>query len=85
VIGLRIINQPLAELKNVIDNMPYSYDTKPTSSYIDDSKPSSSYDDGENFLLQENAGFILLENGARILLDQSWNNKPYNNYSYDTK
>jgi hypothetical protein len=53
--------------------------------FIYDDKPTTAYDDGVAYLLKEDTYFLLLENGGRILLDQSFNHKPLPNYSSDSK
>ena len=39
-------------------------------------KPTTSWSDGMGYLLTQALGFLLLENGGKIILDQSFNYKP---------
>jgi len=55
-------------------------------SWTNDNKQASTYDNGVGYLLQEDlVSFILLEDGFKILLDQSNNNKESSIYTDDTK
>jgi hypothetical protein len=54
-------------------------------SYTNDTKPINAYENGVASLLKEDTYFLLLENGGKILLDQSYNNMPLTNYSNDLK
>jgi hypothetical protein len=65
--------------------MSYTNDTKPTNSFSADTKPSSSWFDGVGYLLTQAIGFLLLESGGKIILDQSFNNKPTSSWSNDIK
>ena len=49
------------------------------------SKILNTFARGNSFLLQENSGFLLLENGYRIVLDQSFGSKPINNFTNQSK
>lgn len=54
--------------------------------WINDDKESSSYDTQAGFLLQEDLlSYLLLEDGGKIILDQSTNNKESSSYTDDTK
>ena len=54
--------------------------------WTNDEKESSTYDNGVGYLLQEDAlYYILLEDGGKIILDQSYNNKESTIFTYDDK
>jgi len=55
--------------------MSWSNQAKSSSSFSNQSKNSSSFDDGVDFLLKEDTYFLLLEDGYKIVLDQSPNAK----------
>lgn len=63
----------------------YINDSKPINSSVNDSKPSTDWFSGMGFLLTQSLGYLLLENGGKIMLDQSYNNKPTNSWDLDTK
>lgn len=66
--------------------MSYINDSKPTSSSpTNDTKPSTTYSDGFGYLEKQDGFYLLLENGGKIILDQSWNVKSLINYTNDTK
>lgn len=54
-------------------------------SWQNDTKPSSTWSVGMGYLLTQALGFLLLENGGKIILDQSYNNKPSNSWANDAK
>lgn len=55
-------------------------------SYTNEAKQSSTYDTGAGFLLQEDLlSFILQEDGYKIILDQSNNNKESSHYTNEAK
>ena len=58
-----------------ISNMTWSNDTKTSSNFTNDTKPAI----GSGFVLKEDAFYLLLETGDKIILDQT---VTYNN---DTK
>ena len=45
-------------------------------SWNNPTKPNTTWSDGMGYLLTQALGFLLLENGGKIILDQSFNNKP---------
>ena len=54
--------------------------------WTNDTKSSSVFDDGLGYLLQEDfISFILLEDGGKIMLDQSYNNKESTIFTNDDK
>lgn len=54
--------------------------------WTNDTKTSSTFDSGAGFLLQEDLlSFLLLEDGGKIILDQSYNNKESSSYTDDIK
>lgn len=55
------------------------------SIWSNDSKPNNSWSNGMGYLLTQALGFLLLESGGKIILDQSYNNKPSNNWINDNK
>lgn len=59
--------------------------TKPTSSFTNTTKPSTTWSDGFGYLLTQALGFLLLENGGKIILDQSFNNKPSTTWNNTSK
>lgn len=65
--------------------MSWSNDTKPSSTFTNDTKQSSTWSVGMGYLLTQALGFLLLENGGKIILDQSYNNKPSNVWANDAK
>lgn len=65
--------------------MSWTFDTKPSSSYTNDSKQATTWSDGVGHLLTQALGFLLLENGGKIILDQSFNNKPSNTWTNQAK
>ena len=54
-------------------------------SWTNDTKPNNSWSSGMGYLLTQALGFLLLENGGKIILDQSYNNKPSNIWGSDNK
>jgi len=54
-------------------------------SWQNDTKQSSTWSVGMGYLLTQALGFLLLENGGKIILDQSYNNKPSNSWANDAK
>jgi len=54
-------------------------------SWTNDTKPNTVFSDGYGYLEKQDGFYLLLENGGKILLDQSFNNKPNNNWTNDTK
>lgn len=44
-------------------------------SWSNQSKTATTFDDGLDYLLKQDSGFLLLESGYKILLDQSPNAK----------
>ena len=48
-------------------------------------KPTTNWSDGVGYLLTQALGFLLLENGGKIILDQSFNNKPSNTWTNQAK
>lgn len=65
--------------------MSWTADTKPSSTFTNDTKQSSTWSVGMGYLLTQALGFLLLENGGKIILDQSYNNKPSNLWANDAK
>jgi len=61
--------------------MSWVNQNKPTTSWTDATKPSTTWSDGVGYLLTQALGYLLLEDGGRILLDQSFNNKPFTNWN----
>jgi hypothetical protein len=54
--------------------------------WTNDTKSSSVFDDGLGYLLQEDfISFILLEDGGKIILDQSYNSKESIIFTNDDK
>ena len=54
--------------------------------WTNDDKESSTYDTQTGFLLQEDLlSYLLLEDGGKIILDQSTNNKESSSYTDDSK
>lgn len=49
--------------------------SKTSTSFYNSDKPTTSMDNGVHYLLKEDTFFLLLENGFKIILDQSWNDK----------
>lgn len=56
--------------------MSWTNINKPTSTYTNTDKPSTTWSDGIGFLLTQALGFLLLEDGGKIILDQSVNYTP---------
>jgi len=53
----------------------FTNQSKNASSFTNQSKNSTTFDDGVGFLLKEDTFHLLLENGGKIVLDQSNNYK----------
>lgn len=54
-------------------------------SWTNSNKPNTNWSDGVGYLLTQALGYLLLEDGGRILLDQSFNNKPFTNWGLSNK
>ena len=65
--------------------MSWTNDTKASSTFTNDTKQTTTWSDGIGFLLTQALGFLLLENGGKIILDQSFNNKPDNIWTNQAK
>lgn len=65
--------------------MSWTSENKPSSTYTNDSKQATTWLDGVGYLLTQALGFLLLENGGKIILDQSFNNKPNNTWINQAK
>jgi hypothetical protein len=60
--------------------MTWTNITKPNNTFSNKSKPNTTWSDGIAYLLTQSLGFLLLESGGKIILDQSFNNKPSNTW-----
>lgn len=54
-------------------------------SYTYETKPSNTWTDNLGYLLTQALGYLQLENGGKIILDQSNNAKPLDKWSYISK
>lgn len=53
----------------------WSNTSKNSAAFTPPSKNATTFDDGVDFMLKEDLAFLLLENGGKIVLDQSTNAK----------
>jgi hypothetical protein len=55
--------------------MAFTNISKTSTSFSNSDKSSTTFSNGVEYLLKEDAFFLLLEDGYKIILDQSWNDK----------
>lgn len=63
----------------------YTLQTKNSTNYTKQTKHSTDYNNGVGFLEKEDGFYLLLENGGKIILDQSWGARHHTNYTLSTK
>jgi len=65
--------------------MSWTEQAKNTSSFTNQSKTSSTWDYGVYYLLQEIGDYLLQENGGKIVLQESTNQKTPTSWTNQTK
>jgi len=61
--------------------MAFTNETKHTTVFTPLTKIGASFGAGVNYLKKEDDFYLLLENGMKIMLDQSWGNKKFTTFT----